>query len=205
MKTPRWICATCRQPFTRRWNANRHCNNKHFGRIKNIISFTEYMTKITNSSIVLNCSSYEDKNSYPHPINVKKQLLFFDNQISANNNNLPLNTIADPFDVFLDRELSSYKLLEQLGPKYEEMRHVLDCVPEPTRTKLLGNALSSAINSNNPIETMNKKLTDLRKAKSNVMMLNDLASYYGIDKASTKEFLKLKSKYKQKQYHQFNK
>ena len=42
MKTPRYICSKCRQPFTRRWNANRHSNNKHYGGIENIISFTEY-------------------------------------------------------------------------------------------------------------------------------------------------------------------
>ena len=43
MKTPRYICSKCREPFTRRWNANRRCNNKHYGGIENIISFTEYI------------------------------------------------------------------------------------------------------------------------------------------------------------------
>ena len=43
MKTPRYICSKCRQPFTRRWNANRHCNNKHYGGIENVISFTDYI------------------------------------------------------------------------------------------------------------------------------------------------------------------
>jgi hypothetical protein len=78
------------------------------------------------------------------------------------------------------------------------MRRILECIPEPTKNILLGNALSSAINSDNPGETLYNKLRDFRKAKTNVMMLNDLATFYGMDKESTKAFLKLKSKYNQK-------
>ena len=190
MKTPRWICATCKQHFTRRWNANRHCNNKHYGRIENIVSFTEYMMNQKDSSIPLNCS-YQDKNN--DPINLKNQL-FFDNSISANN--LQSNTLTDTLDDVMEHELLPYKLLNQLGSKYEEMQRILDSVPEPYRKILLGNALSSAINSHNPIDTMNKKITDYRKFKTSVMMLNDLASFYGTDKKYIKEFLKLKFKYK---------
>ena len=73
---------------------------------------------------------------------------------------------------------------------------VFDYVPElePSRNILFGNALSLAINSDNPVDTMNKKLTDLRKSNISVMMLNDLASVYGRDKAYIKDFLKLKFK-----------
>jgi hypothetical protein len=153
MKTPRWICSKCRQPFTRRWNANRHCNNKHYGRIEHIISFTEYIINRTDSSIPLSYS-YEDNNI--HQLNVKKHL-FLDKSIPANNN-LPFNTIADPFDDFLELELLSYKVLEPLFPKYEEMRYLLDSLPEPYKQSFLGIVLFSAINSDNPIETMDKKL-----------------------------------------------
>ena len=38
---------------------------------------------------------------------------------------------------------------------------------------------------------MHKQLTGLRKAKTGVMMLNDLTAFYGTGKAFTKEFLKL--------------
>ena len=38
---------------------------------------------------------------------------------------------------------------------------------------------------------MHKQLTGLRKAKSRVMMLNDLTAFYGTGKEFTKEFLKL--------------
>ena len=84
-----------------------------------------------------------------------------------------------------------------MAPKYEEMQHVLDCVPEQSRKILLGNALSSALNSNNPIESMQKQLTDFRKAKSRVMMIDDLTAFYGTGKEFTKEFLKLILKQKE--------
>ena len=190
MKTPRWICAKCRQPFTRRWNAYRHSNNKHFGAIETIISFTEYIINRPDS-IPLN-GFYEDNNS--HPINVKNQL-FFDKPIPFNNE--PFDTLLEPLEAVIERELLSYEILDQLAPKYEELQRVLDCVPESYRKILLGNALSAAINSNNPIEFMHKQLTGLRKAKSRVMMLNDLTAFYGKKKTFTKEFLKLILKQKE--------
>ena len=190
MKTPKYICAKCRLSFTRRWNANRHCNNKHYGRIENIVSFTEYIMNQKDLSIPLNCS-YKDKNR--HPINVKNQR-FFDNSISAND--LQSNTLTDSVDNVMEHELLPYKILDQLGSKYEEMQRILDSVPEQYRKILLGNALSSAINSNNPVDTMNKKLTEYQKSKTSVMMLNDLASFYGTDREYIKQFLKLKFKQK---------
>ena len=45
---------------------------------------------------------------------------------------------------------------------------------------------------------MQKQLTNFRKAKTGVMMLNDLTAFYGTGKAFTKEFLKLI--FKQKEY-----
>jgi hypothetical protein len=191
MKTPRYICSKCRQPFTRRWNANRHCNNQHHGRIENIISFTAYLMN-QKDSLPLNGYS-EDNSSYQS--NVKNQL-FFDQSISPNN--LQSSTLTDPLDDALERELLPYKIFDQLGPKYEEMRRILECIPEPTKNILLGNALSSAINSDNPGETLYNKLRDFRKAKTNVMMLNDLATFYGMDKESTKAFLKIKIKIQSK-------
>ena len=63
MKTPRWICAKCRQPFTRRWNAYRHSNNKHFGSIEDIISFTEFTINGVDSSIPLNGFCKDNKSN----------------------------------------------------------------------------------------------------------------------------------------------
>jgi len=176
MKTPRYICSKCRQPFTRIWNANRHSNNKHYGGIENIISFTDYMMNQKDSIPLNGCS--EDNSSHQSNVN---NYLFFDKSISAYDRQS--NTLTDPIEDAMDREILPYKIFEQLGPKYEEMRRTLDYIPEQFRKILLGNALSSAIDSDNPVDTINKKLIDLRKSNRNVMMLNDLVSYYGTDKA----------------------
>ena len=55
--------------------------------------------------------------------------------------------------------------MDQLTPKYEEMQCTLDYVPEPSRAILLDIGLSSAINSNNPIGSMDKQLTDFVKPR----------------------------------------
>jgi hypothetical protein len=194
MRTPKWICSKCRQPFTRRWNANRHCNNKHYCAIENIISFTEYIIN-RKDSISLN-GFYEENNP---SLNVNN-LIVFDKPSSFNNSQL--NTLSDPLDDAIEPGLLSNELLDQLAPKYEEMQRTLDCMSEPFRTILLGNALSSAIQSKNPLASIDKQLTDFRKAKTCAMMVNDLSTFYGIDKTSTKEYLKLTLK--QKKYRHFN-
>lgn len=193
MKTPNWICSKCRQPFTRRWNANRHCNNKHYGEMENIISFTEYIIN-RKDSFPLN-GFYEENNL---SLNVNNHV-FFDKPISVNKSQF--NTL-DPLDDAIEHELLSNELLDQLAPKYEEMQRILDCVSEPYRTILLGNALSSAIQSTNPVASIHKQLDGIRKAKTRVMMLNDISTFYGIDKVYAKEFLKLILK--QKKYRHFN-
>ena len=71
------------------------------------------------------------------------------------------STLTDPFENFIAHQLSSHELLVQLGPKYEEMRRILDGLPQLARKILLGSALSSAINANHPVDTMNKKLKDI--------------------------------------------
>ena len=106
MKTPRYICSKCREPFTRRWNANRRCNNKHYGEIENIISFTEY---IMNQKDSIPLYGYSEHNS-PHQSNVNNHL-FFDKSISADN--LSFTTLTDPIDDAIDRELLPYKIFEQ--------------------------------------------------------------------------------------------
>ena len=192
MKKPKYICAKCRLPFTRRWNANRHCNNKHYGEIENIISFTEYITNRKGSSIYFN-HFYHDNNSYLTNVTNAQ---YFDNTILPHNT-IQFSTIKDPFEQIIDNELIPLESLDQLALKYEEMQSMFGDMPEPARTNLIGQTLSSAIQSNNPIETMSKKVTDLRRAKTRAMMLNDLARYYGIDTTTAKEFLKLIMKQKE--------
>ncbi|HSF50969.1 MAG TPA: hypothetical protein VLA74_09445 [Nitrososphaeraceae archaeon] len=195
MKTPKYICAKCRLPFTRRWNANRHCNNKHSGYLEHIISFTDYIINRQDSAALNNL--YKDNNS--HQKNVLKNQVFFDKPISANRS--LFDSITDPFEYFLDQELLPYEVLNPLGPKYEELRSILDFLPESSRNQILGIVLSTAINSDNPVETMQKKIIEYSKSKSNVMMLNDLTRFYGGDKEYTKQLLKLKAKQKKGRYH----
>ena len=108
-------------PLQEEWNAHRHCNNKHSGAIEDIISFTEYITKHKHSSIHLN-DLHEDNNN--PKTNVKNQR-FYDNQISANNDNLAFNTMADRIDIFIENELLSFKILDPLYWDYEEMQRLV--------------------------------------------------------------------------------
>jgi hypothetical protein len=93
--------------------------------------------------------------------------------------------------------------LEPLSPKYKEMQCLLDSLPELYKQSLLGIALFSAIISDNPKETMDKKLTEYRKLKNSRMMLNDLTLICGQNEEYIKEFLRLK--FKQNDYHQLSK
>ena len=88
--------------------------------------------------------------------------------------------------------------MQPLGAKYEEIRCILDYLPEPNRKKILGSILSTAINSSNPLETMYRQVLALRKNKTSAMMFNDLKSFYGLDDASMKAFLTSNWKYNKK-------
>lgn len=190
MKNPKWFCSECRKPFTRRWNAYRHCNNKHAGSLEHVISFTDYIINRQDSNFLNNLN----KENKDHQRNFGKNQVYLDTSFSSHN--LPFNSNTDPLEKYIDEELTPYQLLSHLAPKYEEMRNLLGHLPEPAKKILLGNALASAINSNNPVYTMQKKVIELRKSNSIAMMFNDLTKVYGGNKELTKLFLKLK--YKQK-------
>jgi hypothetical protein len=194
LKNPKWFCSKCRQPFTRRWNANRHCNNKHSGYLEHIISFTDYIINRQDSN---HLNNFNKKNN-DYQRNFAKNQVFFDTPISSNI--LPCNYNTDPLENYIVKELSPYEVLSPLAPKYEELRQILDHVPEPSKNLLLGHALSSAINSNNPVETMQRKVIEYRKSKSTIMMLNDLTKVYGGNKEFTKQLLKFKANQKNR-YH----
>ena len=106
--------------------------------------------------------------------------------------------MQDLFNKILETELSPYEILQPLGPKYEEIRRILEYLPEPTRKIILGSILSAAINSSNPLETMYSQFHDLRKNNTNLMMFDDLKSFYGFNDASMKAFLNSKWKYNRK-------
>ena len=69
-------------------------------------------------SIPLNGYS-EDNSSHQSNVN---NYLFFDKSISAYDRQS--NTLTDPIEDAMDSEILPYKILEQLGPKYEEMRRI---------------------------------------------------------------------------------
>ena len=140
MKSPRYICSKCRQPFTRRWNANRHCNNKHFCALENVISNREH-NKTTRSILLNHFCKYNKSNS----INFKNQL-FLDNLISVNNSRI--STLTDLLDNAIEHELLSYERLDQLAPNMKKYNVFLIFYMNHLEI-LLGIALSSAINSNN--------------------------------------------------------
>ena len=185
MKIPKWICSKCNQPFTRRWNANRHCNIKHSGRIENITSFTEHVMNSPNSQYNIR-SDYFYQNNIPS-LDVKKQLF---NNKSIDTNYSQSNTLNNPLDDANGFKLLSYQLLDQLAPSYEEMQRILDRVPEDTKKKIVSYALFTAISSNNPRDSIQNQVNSLRKNKNRVMMINDLSLVYGPNTEYTKELLK---------------
>jgi hypothetical protein len=195
LKNPKWFCSKCKKPFTRRWNANRHCNNKHSGFLENIVSFTDYIVNRQDFTQLNNI----DKDNNSHSNHFVKNQVFYDKSISANNSLFDFMT--DPLEYFIDQELLPYEVLSPLGPKYEELRGILDFLPESSRNEILGISLSTAINSDNPIEIIQNKITEYSKSKSNVMMLNDLTRFYGGDKEYTKQLLKSKAKQKKLGHH----
>jgi hypothetical protein len=98
------------------------------------------------------------------------------------------DTIVDDFK---KREMLLSNTLDKLAPKYEEIRNLLSDVPEPKKTQILGSIISQAFYANNPIKFINNQLKDLRKAKFNNKMLDDVSVFLGFDKQSTKEYLKM--------------
>jgi hypothetical protein len=164
LKTPKWICSKCNQPFTRRWNANRHCTIKHSGRIENIISFTKHIVNSTNLQYDVRLDSFYQNNS--QLLNAKPQLY--------NDKSIPINY---PQPNILNNSL------------YEEMHRILDFIPEDNRKQIIGSILDTAIVSNNPYDYMQDILHTLRKNKRYAAMLNDLSSVYGPYKGVIKNLL----------------
>jgi hypothetical protein len=184
MKIPKWICSKCNQPFTRKWNANRHCNIKHSGRIENIISFTEHVMNSPNLQYNVRLDSFSQNNS--HLLNVKTRL--YNNKLNEMNysqSNTLNNSLYDANGSKL-----SYELFDQLGPAYEEMQRILDGVPEDTKKRILSFALFRAISSTNPRASIQNQLNSLRKNKNRMMMIDDLSLVYGPNRKYAKELLK---------------
>lgn len=200
MKIPKWICNICRQTLTRRWNAKRHCDNKHDGLYDSIIPFREYMINTSNISLILP----PNHNDYQYEINNNSDQLPFQENMCSNQNRTTTNYEKRSYwhrsitqqedtieDEFTKKEELLSNTLDRLAPKYEEIKNLLSHLPEPTKTQMIGGFLSNALISDNPIRFINNQLKDLRKAKFQHMMLNDVSVFLGFDKRTTKEYLKM--------------
>jgi hypothetical protein len=185
MKIPKWFCSKCNQPFTRRWNANRHCNIKHSGRIENITSFIEHVMNSPNLQYNIRLDSFSQNNS--QLLNVKTLLY---NNKSNNTNYSQSNTLNNSLYDANGSKLISYELLDELGPAYEEMQRVLDGIPQDIKKTILSSALFRSISSNNPSDFIQNQLNSLRKNKNRVMKIDDLSLVYGPNKKYAKEMLK---------------
>jgi hypothetical protein len=185
MRTPKLICEQCEQTFTRRWNANRHCNNIHHGTYC-IILFSQYIAnKGKNSLLKLQDKFSED----PNPIRYKKSQFF---QAKAN----PLleaqfKSSIDPIEDNIDGELLLYDKLDEVGPQYQQLENLLAHVPEQYRRFFLGFILTRALLSENPVAFIQNQLEGFRKAKMRNKMLDDISASIGFNKNITKEFLKM--------------
>jgi hypothetical protein len=184
MKTPKWICNNCKQTFTRRWNAERHCNNIHDGVIDYIIYFRDYLRQTVNSQLPQNPygSLTDDTNQLPY----HKTLSIQSKRINSH-----IQSISHDSKSNLTKEKLLYVTMNDLATRYEELENLLSHLPEQNRRWILGGIISRAIYSENPVTFINKELRSWRKAKLYDNMLNNVSIFLGYDKLRTIEFLKM--------------
>ena len=132
------------------------------------------------------------------------------NDYSYNNNHLPyqenlifqnksttipsidtnLRSTQTAKDDYKKGETLLLNILINIAPKYEEIENLLSQMPETDKTQILGGIVSRSICDDNPIGYINNKLKELRRARFYNKMLDDASVFLGIDKQSTKEYLK---------------
>jgi hypothetical protein len=186
MKTPRYICSKCRQPFTRRWNANRHCNNKHYGTLDCVISFTEYLVNSGNTKFLQLPDNYS-KNTYQ----ISYQQNLFPQEKTNPMLQTKFKTSFDPIGDDEDKVILLYSKLDELAPQYQQLENLLSHLSQPKRASILGPILKMALDSENPIAFMNNQLDEFRRSKIRDRMLDDISAHLGFDKNISKEYLKM--------------
>ncbi len=77
----------------------------------------------------------------------------------------------------------------ELAPKYEEIENLLSHMPEPKRRAILGNIVSLAIGSCNPVAFMNTQLKIWRNATVCKRMIKNASVFLGFKEQFTKEIL----------------
>ncbi len=136
MKHPRWICNICKQTFTRKWNAKRHCKTHHEGIFDSIIFFNEYMTvkKTTTKTYpnLTNQNAYSYNNKHlSHEANLFNQ----DKSTLKPTINPNLLSTQTTKDDFTKTEMLLSNILINLSPKYEEIENLLSHISEPIRPR----------------------------------------------------------------------
>ena len=182
MKIPKWICIKCEQTFTRKWNAFRHCNNKHGAILESVIHFREYLMNRPNSQLSLIPNNALNFNQQPY----QQNRYFQEKRINPHT-----DTLSKPIDGYTSDEKLLYNTMFELAPMYEELENLLANMPEPKRRGILGGIVSQAIYSDNPIVFMNTQLKTLRNATVCTRMINNSSIFLGFNKQSTKDFLKM--------------
>ena len=183
MKIPKWICIKCEHTFTRRWNASRHCKNKHGTILDSIIKFREYLMNRPNYQLALTKDKVSGFNQLPYQQNWNIQ----DKRL-----NPYTNTISNPIDDSTSEEKLLYNTLDELAPKYEEIENLLSSIPEKLRPTILGGIVNQAIYSDNPIAFIDTRLKKLRRNKPVIKrMIKNVSVLYGCDEQFTKEYLKI--------------
>jgi len=195
MKTPKWICEKCQQTFTRRWNADRHYNNKHDGTLYSVILFREYLASKGNNKFLRLPDKYsENANQIPDPKNLSFQ---------GKTNPLlepQFESSIDPIEDYLDKEILLANKLDKVAPQYQQLENLLSHIPEPNRRSILGSILTRALNSESSVAFIHNQLEGFRRAKTRNRMLDDISASLSLNKNMTKQFLKMGLKSKSKNY-----
>ncbi len=182
MKIPKWICIKCEQTFTEKWNALRHCNNKHGVIFESVIHFRGYLMNKPNSQSSFIPTNALNFNQLPYQQNRN----FQDKRINPHT-----DTLSKPIDGYTSDEKLLYYTMNELVPMYEELENLLSNIPEPNRLGILGGIISRAIYSDNPIVFMNTQLKRWRSATVCNRMINNSSVFIGFNKQFTKEYLKM--------------
>jgi len=193
MKTAKWICTKCQRTFTRRWNANRHCDNIHFGHCY-ITLFREYLGNTRHNSLLRLPDEYSSADA--------GQITYQQDSFFKAKKNLilepQLDTSMDPMEDYLDNDILLYDKLDELTSHYKQLENLFSHVPEYQRRLILGDILTRALYSQNPVTFIHTELEWFQNAKSRIKMLDDISLSCGINRNLTKELSKRRLKKVQK-------
>ena len=187
MKIPKYICARCKMHFTRRWNANRHCNNKHYGTEGCVILFRDYILHKEIINLSFSDQYSENTTQIPYQQNLSFQERTNSNPMLYTNFNLTSN----PNENYFDKDIRLSYTLNQLAPHYQQLENLLSHLPPSNRAFILGNILCMTLNDENPIAFINNQLEEFQKANTRHRMLDAISKSSGLDKNITKEVLKM--------------